>query len=62
MKERKCYEVPSITVISMDAHNDIIQTSTVSEPAQLNSLSNIATYGSTTTNAGVYNAKNLWNN
>lgn len=27
MKERKTYEVPSITVIAMDAENDIIQTS-----------------------------------
>lgn len=27
MKERKTYEVPSITVISMDDHTDIIQTS-----------------------------------
>jgi len=27
MKERKHYEVPSITVINMDAENDIIQTS-----------------------------------
>ena len=29
MKERKTYEVPSITVISMDDHADIIQTSAV---------------------------------
>lgn len=31
MKERKTYEVPSITVIAMDDHADIIQTSTVKE-------------------------------
>lgn len=29
MKERKAYEEPSITVITMDAETDIIQTSTV---------------------------------
>ena len=28
MKERKAYEEPSITVITMDAETDIIQTST----------------------------------
>ena len=29
MKERKTYEVPSITVISVDEHKDIIQTSSI---------------------------------
>ena len=27
MKEKKCYEVPNITVIRVDAQSDIIQTS-----------------------------------
>ena len=27
MKEKRCYEVPNITVIAVDAKNDIIQTS-----------------------------------
>lgn len=40
MKERKTYEVPSITVIAMDDHADIIQTST-----QVQTLANIGTYG-----------------
>ncbi len=44
MKERKHYEVPSITVINMDAENDIIQTS--GEVAVgLRGLSNIGTSG-----------------
>ena len=47
MKERKHYEVPSITVISMDAENDIIQTS--GEVAVgLKGLSNIGTAKKTT--------------
>ncbi len=35
MKERKNYEVPSITVISMDEHKDIIQTSAITGYANL---------------------------
>lgn len=38
MKERKTYEVPSITVIAMDDHADIIQTST----AQLANIGNLS--------------------
>lgn len=50
MKERKHYEVPSITVISMDAENDIIQTSGATGKA---AFSNIA---ETTTYAGKFDA------
>ena len=38
MKERKTYEVPGITVITMDDHADIIQTS-----AELANIGNLTT-------------------
>lgn len=45
MKERKQYEVPNVTVISMDVNSDVIQTSgeEVIVP-KLESLTNIANY------------------
>ncbi len=38
MKEKRCYEVPNITVISVDAQNDIIQTSGVLESTKLTNV------------------------
>ena len=44
MKERKHYEVPSITVINMDAENDIIQTSGVFGKAAFANITERTTY------------------
>jgi len=43
MKERKTYEVPSITVISMDDHADIIQTSAVEILSNTTGVNNAVT-------------------
>ncbi len=41
MKEKRCYEVPNITVIRVDAQNDIIQTSGEIPPQPAATLGNL---------------------